>query len=90
MSKVRYTISYKSYFSRVQIIQRSHKKEMNEKEKDKCLSNTVGSTYLELGYLEYPDISNKSPGPDFFYLYKSYRQSVISNTFRAKIILFST
>ena len=47
---------------------------------------TVDPIYLELGYLEPPLISNKSPGPVYFYLYKSYeprlcRTIFISNTF---------
>ena len=47
---------------------------------------TVDPTYLELGYLEPPLISNKSPGPDEFYLYKSYNPRLsriisISNSF---------
>ena len=47
---------------------------------------TVDPTYLELGYLELPLISNKSLGPDVFSLYKSYnprlsRTIFISNTF---------
>ena len=43
------------------------------------VENTVDPTYLELGYLEPPLISNKSSGPDEFYLYKSYIIILYSN-----------